>query len=395
MALRSSLPEEALPSARLIADWGERREWQGSDPYEGLNARRLVGPVTRTALGRRVVIQAVKRSPVNLRPLLGIAPDRNAAALASVVSAYSIGGPALVPDWEPRLRRAIDTMMRLRSPDYTEPCWGYHFDVQTRVFFYPAHSPNAIATAFAGLALLDAFERLGDEQLLATALEVGDFFLEHVPQTADAPGAFFGYLPGDRSPIHNASMLVCALLARLGRQVEGREREALWCPARTGIEYTLARQRDDGSWPYGERANLDWVDNFHTGYILECLIACADAGVISDTGAVTRGLDYAQRELFLADGTPKYFSQAVHPIDAQCVAQAIQTFAIAGRRWPEAKAQASRTWDFARANMRRPDGTFVFQRTRRWTNAIPHMRWAQAPMLLALTHFGLGQRHSG
>lgn len=388
MAPETSLPDEALPSGRLLADWGERRAWRGSDPYEGLNATRLVGPFTRTALGRRMVTQAVKRSPLNLRPLLGIPPRRNAAALASVVSAYSVGGPDLVADWAPRLQRALHHLMELRSPGYEQPCWGYHFDVQTRVLFYPSHSPNAIATAFAGLALLDAFERTRDEHLLATALRVGDFFLEYVPQTPDPPGAYFGYLPGDRSPIHNASMLVCALLARLGAHAD-RDRERLWTAAGAGVEYTLARQRTDGSWPYGERPNLGWVDNFHTGYVLECLMACSSAGLAIDASAITRGLSYAQRELFLADGTPKYFPHAVHPIDAQCVAQAIQTFSIAARRWPEFDEQAAQTWAFARVSMRRRDGTFMFQRGRGWTNATPHVRWVQAPMLQALTHLGV------
>lgn len=386
----TSLPDEALSSARLLADWGERRAWRGSDPYEGLNATRLIGPFTRTALGRRVVIQAVKRSPMNLRPVLGIPPRRNAAALASVVSAYAVGGPDLVADWEPRLDRAVELLMELRSPGYQQPCWGYHFDVQTRVFFYPSHSPNAIATVFAGFALLDAFERTQDEQLLAIALQVGEFFLEHVPQTPDPPGAYFGYLPSDRSPIHNANMLVCALLARLGAHAE-RERERLWTAVRAGVAYTLERQRDDGSWPYGERPNLGWVDNFHTGYVLECLMTCSSAGLAIGASALTRGLSYARRELFLADGTPKYFPHAVYPIDSQSVAQAIQTFSIAARHWPELGEQASQTWAFARDNMRRRDGAFVFQRGRGWSNPIPHVRWAQAPMLLALTHLGLSR----
>ena len=36
--------------------------------------------------------------------------------------------------------------------------------------------------------------------------------------------------------------------------------------------------------------------------------------------------------------------------------------------------------------MRRRDGLFIFQRRRLWANRTPHMRWAQATMLLAMAH---------
>ena len=55
----------------------------------------------------------------------------------------------------------------------------------------------------------------GVDDALELAIGAGDFFLRHVPQTDAEPGAYFGYLPGDDTPIHNANMLVAALLARL------------------------------------------------------------------------------------------------------------------------------------------------------------------------------------
>ena len=73
----------------------------------------------------------------------------------------------------------------------------------------------------------------------------------HVPQTETSAGAYFGYLPGDSSPIHNANMLVCAVLARLSKVVGHKE---FGNAAAAGLEYTLTRQRDDGSWHVRSRA---------------------------------------------------------------------------------------------------------------------------------------------
>ena len=358
--------------------WGTERAWLGSDPYEGLNATRA--PLIRsTALGRRVLEQAVKRSPVDLRRPLGIQPEHNAVGVANLLSAYARGS---FDDGAAKLARQLEVLESLRLTEFERPCWGYHFDVETRVFFYPRTRPNTIATAFAGQALLDAYEATGDERLLAQAHGVGEFFLQDVRAAETPSGAYFGYFVGDRSPIHNASMLVCGLLARLlSHGAGGKVRDA----CTRGVEYCLTHQRPDGSWPYGEQPGLQWVDGFHTGYVLEALLACERAGVGDVGPALERGLAFYRDRLFLADGTAKYYVDDVFPVDAQCVAQGIQTFALASLSGRDFQQPAWRVFDFAQRRMQRRDGAYVFQRRRLWVNRTPHIRWVQAPMMLALT----------
>jgi hypothetical protein len=367
----------AVDALRALEKWGHAREWAGSDPYDALNARRLSRPMRASVLGRRVATQVVKRSPVNLRPLLGVPPGRSAAAIGHVLSAYSMDVP--LDERRARASQCVSWLSDMRLPNYEQACWGYHFDVQTSVLRYPRTEPNTIATAFAGMALVDAYEAFGDEQALSLARGAASFFLEHVPQTEGDGGAYFGYLVGDRTPIHNASMLVCALLAR----VHAVAPDPSITPAvERGVAYCQAHQRDDGSWPYGERDDLGWVDGFHTGYVLDSLVACAKAGVGDvDDAAIERGLAYYRRELFESDGTPKYYPDETYPIDSQCVAQGIQTFALAGD-----VTHACKVFDWSQEHMRRSDGAYVFQRRRRWANRTPHVRWTQAPMLTALAH---------
>jgi hypothetical protein len=372
--------DELIPILERLERWGHARGWIGSDPYEGLNAGRLAGPLRRTRRGRQLLIQSVRRSPIDLRPVLRIEPQANSAAIASVVSAYALGD---FEEGEKKLAKAASLLEGLRCDDFDKPCWGYPFDVQTRVFFYARGTPNTIATAFAAQALLDAHERLGDRRFLDAAVGAGEFFLEHVPQTETPTGAYVGYLVGDRTPIHNANMLVCALFARLNAATGRRE---FGDAAERALAYTVARQRSDGSWPYAERRGWDWVDGYHTGYVLDALVVCAKLGLTPSEDAIRRGFDFYLRELFLPDGTPRYRTSSTFPIDVQCVAQGIQTPAFAARLLPHARAQAWRVFDFGRANMLREDGAFVYQRRRLWTNRTPHVRWAAAPMLLALTH---------
>jgi hypothetical protein len=323
---------------------------------------------------------------VNLRPLLGVPDGLSAATLAHVISAYARNGFMDEDEARTKLRDRIAALAELRCTTFPEPCWGYHFDVQTRVFFYPRTSPNTIATAFGGLALLDAYELAGVHDGLVLALGTGDFFLRHVPQTRSEGGAYFGYLPGDRTPIHNANMLVAALLARLAG-VTGRGEFA--DAARAAVEYTINRQLPDGAWLYGDEPNLVWVDGFHTGYVLDCLLTCIEAGIGGESAeaAWRRGLRYYTQALIEPDGTPRYTPLSRYPIDGQCVAQAIQTLSRAAVYEP---AVASLRWSvlrFALRRMARRNGTFVFQRNRWWTVATAHPRWVQAPMLSALAEF--------
>jgi hypothetical protein len=364
---------------------GSENDWIGPHPYEALNSTRLVGPVRRSAFGRQVLMQVVKRSPLDLRPVLGIEPTRNSATMCWVTSAYALG------DWLPpdvqdaKLKRALDTLLAMRTAGYEEPCWNYAFDYQSRLFFYPKTTPNTIATSFAGMALLDAFDRTGEERLLDLAEGVADFFLRHVDQTEDAPGARFGYFPGDRSPVHNANTHVCGVLARV--YAHRPERDDLRERAALGLEWTVSRQRDDGSWPYGEREDLGWVDSFHTGYVLDALRVCADAGVGEGVEeAWRRGLDFWRAHHIDDDGLPRYYDKSAYPIDNQSGAQAIQTLSIASRHVPDCLEQAWKVFDWSVEHMRRRDGLFYFQRRRHWVNPTPHMGWTEMCMLLGLVH---------
>ena len=338
------------------------------------------------------MIQVAKRSPVDLSAPLGVAHGENANAIAHVLSAYSRMDDGLGVDAPARVEWAIDRLEALRSPGCEEPCWGYHFDVETRFFFYSARTPNTIASAFAGHALLDAWERRRSDRARSLAEGVGEFFLRRIEATRDpgGAGAHLGYFPGDRTPIHNASMLAASLLARL-HALGGREDFAT--TARAAVTHLLAHQRPDGSWPYAEGGRGDWADNFHTGYVLDALQRCGAA--LGDPGiepAWRRGLAFFRERLFEPDGAPRFTAERRHPVDGQSVAQSIETLARASRHHPELLADARLVLGYGLRRMRRRDGAFAFQRHRLLVNRAAHVRWVQAPMLSALVSLDEAER---
>src|SRR6185437_7176477 len=72
-----------------IRRWGEGRDWRGADPYDALDSPFSPVLTLNARLGRQVLTQAVKRSPINLRALLRIKAEWNAKAIGLVASAYA------------------------------------------------------------------------------------------------------------------------------------------------------------------------------------------------------------------------------------------------------------------------------------------------------------------
>jgi polysaccharide biosynthesis protein VpsJ len=348
-----------------IRAWGEARQWKGYDPYDGLNSPAAPVLSIGTRLGRRVITQIVKQSPLNLRRALGIKPEWNAKALGLVASAYARLWAA-TGDNSARLEaeRWLTWLEEHHSGDASGMAWGYNFDVQTRFFSYPRGTANTIATSFVARAFLDGHELLGDERWRDSAVAAARYLEANMLTER----GYFRYLAREDEFVHNANLLACAVLARAGHQSSVGE----------ALKLSLSAQRDDGSWPYAEGPRGSWVDNFHTAYVLESLVVCEPA-FPEVRGALERGLDFWERELFLPDGTPKYDVQNVYPIDAHCYASAIDAW-VAAERLEQALRTASRLI----ARMIDPSGYVWFQKRRLWTSRVPFIRWTTAPSFCAL-----------
>lgn len=365
--------------ARIRA-WGEAREWRGYDPYDALNSPAAALLSLGTPLGRRLLTQAVKLSPLNLRPLLRIQPSWNAKALGLIASAYArLWVAERDESAREQSQRWLDWLVTHHGGDGAGMAWGYHFDVQTRFFAYARGTPNTIATSFVAQALLNGCELLGEERFRAPARAATDYLTTRM--LVDSPrGPYFRYLPREDELVHNANLLACGVLARAA-QVLGDD--VLLEPAARALETSLCAQRADGSWPYSDAPGRQWIDNFHTGYVLESL-AKWDGLLPEAHERLGRGLDYWERSLFLADGTPKYFPDRLLPLDAHSYAQAIETWLAVSHWRPHALRHAVRTARLLIERMLDASGYVYFQRRKLWTSKVPLVRWTTAPSFCAL-----------
>jgi len=386
--------------------------WIGYDPYDGLNSflSRLFpsGP----KLARQALTQLVKRSPINLRPALGIRKAANAKGIALAARAVALLAAANRAVLPVRIEAAREDsgagasskanasfaaslvgdftflmarLGKLRSTGYAEACWGYNFDWQSRAFFAPRGTPNTVCTVFAAHALLDWEEKTGSEQALDAAISSGRFILDRINRSPAEPGFCFSYTPLDSSRVHNVNMLGAELLARLYARTRVEEYRAT---AELAASYTIAMQRGDGSWPYGEGESQSWIDSFHTGFVLVSLKRIIEwLGIERWRPQLAGGYKFYGERFFLADSTPGYYHDQLYPVDVHSAAQAVITFLEMADQFPGAAQKATSALKWSIHNLQDPSGFFYFQRRRLYTNKIPYMRWGQAWMLYALSFY--------
>lgn len=258
----------------------------GFDPYDALCGTRVPGWMRQRARTRQLVIQLRKRSPLNLAPVLGITAFRMAKALGCFLAAES--RLVLLGRSDAHALESIDDALRGTGGNVGDGAWGYEFDVQTRWSYYPAGSPNAIATVFVGRGYLEAALVTGRDSYLDEARRSARFCTE-VLLRPHATGPAFFYTPGTSRLIHNANLLAAGFVAAVGRVTgEKTQVEIALETARTSV----GSQRADGTWPYGEGVDLRWVDNFHTAYDLDGIAwVAAASGNTGLVGAIRAGYD--------------------------------------------------------------------------------------------------------
>jgi hypothetical protein len=367
-----------------LSDWLERNDYSGYDTFDGLNAR-FVRPLTfETSFLRTVLQQGVRRFPINLRPLLGVAKARSTKGMGFVargfIRIHEATGERM---WADKAELALQWLLENQSPGYNGACWGNHFDYQSRSSYVTKSVPSVVWTSLIGHAFLDAYEHFHREKFLDVAASSCKHIERDLGAFSDGDTLCIHYFPTSNHQVHNANTLGASLLARTYLYTRQESYRIL---AERAMQYTAKYQRPDFSWYYGEADNLHWVDNFHTAYVLDCF-----KYYIESTGdrrfekTMMSGYEYWKRMFFLPDGTPKYYNHKTLPIDIQCSSQAIDTLVFFFDRDPGGLPLALKIAQWTIQHMQDRTGYFYYRRYSPWlVNKTPTLHWGQATMLCAL-----------
>lgn len=360
--------------------------YAGYDPFDGLNSKLFTTlKLDKVPFFRLVWLQLHKRLPINLRPLVDVPKERNPKGIALVIlglieeyrhtkAPYYLTEAIQLGDW--LLKKTSD------KQQWQHHCWGYNFPWQARAFYVPAGKPNIITTCYVARALFDLADVSGDLRYQDAAIDAGRFIGSLFRQQNGRE--YFVYIPGETTFIHNASLWGAAVASQAGAVSADRE---LLDKARRAVKQSAKEQATDGSWVYGERTHHQFIDSFHTGYNLEAIWWYQQhTRERQFDGMLKKGLAYYKAHFFLEDGTPKYYNNAVYPVDMHCVAQSVFTLMrVGGTEEDRQLVKKVLDWSIKHMFMLRKN-TFRYQKTSKTVNNVCYLRWTQAWMYYALSY---------
>lgn len=378
-------------SFKKLKKYCEKQEFKGYDPFDGLNSKvfRSLPFVKNNFYFKIAWIQLFKRSPINLRKVFLVEKGYNPKGLGLFLSSYCLlyksAAEAEKEQFLEVIEELTDHLISLKQANYSGSCWGYNFDWQARAFFQPKGTPSIVVTSYVVNALLDAYQITQNEETLEIAINSKDFIINDLNRTYDEKDNFiFSYSPADSSQIFNASLLAAGLLSRIYSYTK---EESLIQLARKTLAFCCERQRQDGSWTYGMAPFHQWVDNFHTGYNIECIYNyqrfSKDTAFESN---LDKGIEYYLTTFFKPDGTPWYYNNKKYPIDVHNTAQLIITL-FRTNRLPENEEMAKKVMEWTIDKMQSTKGYFYYQKNSLYLNKISYIRWSQAWMFYGLAAY--------
>jgi len=341
-----------------VLETARSADYEGYSKHDGLNSPVLAWLAGGSRLRRLGAIQVVTRSPVDIRPMLGVRKARNAKGL-------SLFSRALLA--RHRLTGSADDAREARE------------------------LLDRVVTSFVGQALLDGYETLTEERYLGAATRAVRFLLE-APKTLfeDDGRRCVSYVP-DRSIdwiVMDVSALAGTLAARLGAITGDRD---LIREGGRLVRYVVSKQTPDGAWFYADPPSASHIthDNYHTGFILDAILQYGlAAGTDEFDDAYRRGIEFYERRLFEPSGAARFMSDRKYPVDIHGCAQGILTFSLRQRHRGTGAETATRVLDWTLRHMWDPaSGWFYYQKRRAYRTRIRELRWCQGWMSWALASY--------
>jgi hypothetical protein len=292
-----------------------------------------------------------------------------------------------------RLQQAIHFLKRLeetRCADFQEYCWGYPFDWVTRNGTMKRQTPLITTTPYVYEAFLqvyrldpqDEWRRILESIARHAASDIKDF---RISETASS----CSYSPFDRGGVINAAAYRAFLLTNAAQLFSN---DAYSRIAERNLNFVLENQNADGSWYYAVDGVRDFVDHFHTCFVMKAL---AKIHALTGHGpcfeALSNGVKYYLKNLFDPDGLPRPFAKAprltVYKRELYDCAECINLFLLLRDRFPQLETNLKTVIAGMLNDWVKPDGSF---RSRRlllsWDN-VPMHRWGQSQMFRSLAYY--------
>jgi len=284
----------------------------------------------------------------------------------------------------------LDVLVKTRCPQYKEYCWGYPFDWVWRRGTTKKHTPLITTTPYAYEAFLqmqrshprEEWQKIIESIVRHARNDITDFKYSEMANSCS-------YSPSDEGGVVNASSYRAALLVSAAKFLR---QEDLLEIASKNVYYVLEVQKPDGSWPYSTDGVRDFVDHFHTCFVMKGLAKIfwltGDGRILA---ALERGLDYYLKNLFGEDGMPRPFSKAprltVYECELYDCAECINLCVLLRRQFPQLQKTLDTVVTQILEKWVKWDGSFRSRKLKFGWDNVPMHRWAQSQMFRALAYY--------
>ena len=318
-------------------------------------------------------------------------------AFLAAAGAKASGSPA-DPAPLARAEHFLQVLEATRCPDQAEYCWGYPFHWETINGVIPAGTPLITTTPYGYEAFAQVYALTGNPRWRAVMESVarhGDAAYRDLETGPGAASSGYTPEPNDACLVVNASAYRASLLTQAGMEF-GQERYL--AKAARYLNFILQSQNPDGSWFYAMDGRRNFVDHFHTCFVLKALAKIealtADAPALPPplhaalTQAIARGVAYYTANLFDAQGLPRPFARAprftFYRRELYDYAECINLAILLHGRFPQLDRLLPGIVQDILHRWQRPNGAF---RSRQllfgWDN-VPMHRWAAAQLFRSL-----------
>jgi hypothetical protein len=317
-------------------------------------------------------------------------PQRFPIADAHYAMAFLFLGQAL--GQEQYYRRALqflNILEQTRCPGYENYCWGYPFNWETVRGTIQEGTPLITTVPYVYEAFKQAYQMDGEDrwrQIMRSIAEHAAQDYQDFETSASASTCSYTPDPKDSLGVVNANAYRAFLLTSAATDFsEERYRQI----AERNVKFVLESQNPDGSWYYANDGQRQFIDHFHTCFVLKALAKIEMlTGDAKCTAAIERGVHYYVTSLFDERGSPRPFSRPprliVYRRELYDYAECINLAILLRGRFPNLDGLLSMVVDEVLSVWQKPDGSFRSRQLLLGWDGTPMHRWAQSQMFRSL-----------
>lgn len=283
----------------------------------------------------------------------------------------------------------LEILKTTRCPGYNNYCWGYPFNWVTLRGTIEKETPLITTVPYVYEAFKQVWEIDKSDEWLKIMHSTAQHALQDYrdfPTSSTASTCSYTPDPEQSVSVVNANAYRAFLLMSAARDFSEEKFRRV---AERNLNFVLEAQNEDGSWYYAKDGKRNFIDHFHTCFVLKALAKIeAITTHPACTEAIDRGIKYYAHNLFDEAGSPKPFSSrprmTVYRRELYDYAECINLAVLLQKRYPQLDNLLRSVLNEILTVWQKPDGSF---RSRRlllgWDNTPMH-RWAQAQLFRSL-----------